>query len=64
MTSENFRIFEKMSFKIAKTYYFSIFSKFLQNHALNFRAFGRKTQRVGIFMKNIIGKLQKFIYLA
>ena len=54
---ENFRKFAKISRrKMQNCCIFAYFAKKLQNHALNFRAFGRKTQFVG----EILRKFWKF----
>ena len=55
---EIMKICKKFIKKIAKIDYFSaIFQKKIENPALNFRAFGRKTQLFGNFLK----KFQKFL---
>ena len=65
-TPENFRKFAKKFLKkIAKRHYFMLFFK--KNYALNFCAFGRKTQLVGkiliIFVENSIEKLNFYLFL-
>ena len=47
--------------KIAKMHYFSIFSNFLTNHSLIFRAFGRKAQIFRKFSKFFKIFLRKFL---
>ena len=54
------KIFKNFLKKIAKMHYFSIFFKRLTNHALNFCAFGRKTQIVGKFWENFENFWWKF----
>ena len=60
-SGEFWKIFNKFLKKIVKMHYFIIYFKYLANHALIFRMFGRKTQLVGksqkilkIFDKNSI----------
>ena len=57
---------QKVVRKMQKMYYFSIFSRYFKNQALNFRAFGRKTQRVGKFWKNLrsLKKIAKMHFLS
>ena len=63
-----FKIFKKFRKKIAKKYYFSIFSKNLTKHALNYCAFGTKNANcweiLRKFSKVILRKLLKCIILA
>ena len=63
------RIFENLQRnsrrKLQKCCIFAYFAKKFQNHALNFRAFGRKTQLFGeIFDKNSMKKLNFYLFLG
>ena len=53
-----FECFQKISLKMAKMYYFSLFFKNFKNLALVFRAFGRKYNLLGNFLWKFNRKIE------
>ena len=58
-TPDNFRNANKILKKVAKVQNFRVFCKRFQNHALKFRAFGRKPQSVVKIMRKVSKMLMK-----
>ena len=47
------KVYRKILKKFQKIHYFSVFFKKVKNPALDFRAFGRKTQLVGEILRKV-----------